>query len=235
MFLGILRDRAERRLRVETLVAVVDTLRTLALLNADVDVPALDVVLLELPDTIELVLDAIGPPLRIELGDVSRWSASQCSLLGCGLRDELYVSRSRRTAGVNPPAGTGRRARRPRGQSSTDALGGGAEAKPMIKLVMLLAVADINVGGTGVSSSTGETRPRAEAMLLPKLSFHFDGFLVIEGAVVKSEGGGRGTGVKLGASGLAGCWWTLGSGGTGGGMRPTMATGTAFIATGLNG
>jgi len=91
-----------RQLVADTLVAVVDTLRALALLyrvNADVDVPALDVVLVELrqlPDTIELALDAIGRPLRTEFGDVARWSASQWSLPGFGLRDELYVSRSRR-------------------------------------------------------------------------------------------------------------------------------------------
>lgn len=82
-----------RQLLAETLVAVVETLRALALLyrvNADVDVPALDVVLIELrqlPDTIELALDATGRPLRTELGDTARSerksaSCAQCSPAG---------------------------------------------------------------------------------------------------------------------------------------------------------
>jgi hypothetical protein len=67
-----------RQLPEETLVAVVDTLRALELLylvNADVDVPALDVVLIELlqlPEAIELALDATGRPLRVLLGDIAR-------------------------------------------------------------------------------------------------------------------------------------------------------------------
>jgi hypothetical protein len=231
MFLGILglvAFRADggcgfepvvRQLVADTLVAVVDTLRTLALLyrvNADVDVPALEVVLVELrqlPDTIELALDPIGRPLRTEFGDVARSeckSASQWSLPGCGLRDELYVSRSRRVAGSKPPAGTGSRARRPRGRSSADALGadGGEASSPMIRLVTLLAVADIKVGGTGRSgmvSSTGETRPTFKALLLPKLSFHFDGFFVIEGAGMESEAEAGGATAGLGATGF-GVW-----------------------------
>jgi len=67
-----------RQLLAETLVAVVETLRTLALLyrvNADVEVPALDVVLIELrqlPETIELALDPTGRPLRTEFGETAR-------------------------------------------------------------------------------------------------------------------------------------------------------------------
>jgi len=139
-----------RQLLAEVLVAVVETLRALALLyrvNADVDVPALDVVLMELrqlPDTIELALDPTGRPLRTELGEIARCdriSASHDeSPLGCGLRDELYVSRSRRIPGSTiSPGGTGRRARRPRGHSSAaGALGaddGGGALSPMIRLV----------------------------------------------------------------------------------------------------
>lgn len=82
-----------RQLLADTLVAVVDTLRALALLyrvNADVDVPALEVVLIELrqlPETIELALEATGRPLRTELGDTARSdrrsvSCAQCSELG---------------------------------------------------------------------------------------------------------------------------------------------------------
>jgi hypothetical protein len=188
-----------RQLAAETLVAMVETLRALALLyrvNADVDVPALDVVLTELrqlPDTIELALDPTGRPLRTELGEVARSDrrcASQWSLSGSGLRDELYVSRSRRMPGSMVPV-TGIRARRPRGQSSEGALGteGGGALNPMIRLVTLLAVADIGIGVSGEASSTGETRPSAAALLLPKLSFHFDGFLVMGRAGVE-EGAG---------------------------------------------
>lgn len=67
-----------RQLVEETLVAVVETLRTLELLyrvNADVDVPALEVVLIELRqfvETIELALDATGRPLRTLLGETGR-------------------------------------------------------------------------------------------------------------------------------------------------------------------
>jgi hypothetical protein len=69
-----------RQLVDETLVAVVETLRVLELLkrvNAEVEVPALDVVLIELrqlDDTTELALDATGRPLRVLLGDTARGS-----------------------------------------------------------------------------------------------------------------------------------------------------------------
>jgi len=67
-----------RQLVDDTLVAVVDMLRALELLyrvKADVDVPALDVVLMELRqllDTMELALDATGRPLRVLLGETAR-------------------------------------------------------------------------------------------------------------------------------------------------------------------
>jgi hypothetical protein len=67
-----------RQLLADTLVAVVETLRVLALLyrvKADVDVPALEVVLNELrqlPETIELELEATARWLRVELGDTAR-------------------------------------------------------------------------------------------------------------------------------------------------------------------
>lgn len=67
-----------RQLVEETLVAVVDILRELELLyrvNAEVDVPALEVVLIELRqlvETIELALDATGRPLRVLLGEMAR-------------------------------------------------------------------------------------------------------------------------------------------------------------------
>jgi hypothetical protein len=67
-----------RQLAEETLVAVVEILRVLELLyrvKADVEVPALDVVLIELRqllDIIELALDATGRPLRVLLGETAR-------------------------------------------------------------------------------------------------------------------------------------------------------------------
>lgn len=68
------------QLVLDTLVAVVEILRMLELLyrvNAEVDVPALEVVLIELrqfPDTIELALEATGPrPLLVLLGEIARW------------------------------------------------------------------------------------------------------------------------------------------------------------------
>jgi len=69
-----------RQLLEDTLVAAVDTLRMLELLylvKADVDVPALDVVLIELRqllDTTELELEARGRPLRVLLGEMARLS-----------------------------------------------------------------------------------------------------------------------------------------------------------------
>jgi hypothetical protein len=67
-----------RQLVEDTLVAVVETLRKLELLyrvKAEVEVPALDVVLIELrqfPETIELALDATGRALRVLLGETPR-------------------------------------------------------------------------------------------------------------------------------------------------------------------
>jgi len=67
-----------RQLVEDTLVAVVEMLRELLLLyrvKAEVDVPALEVVLIELrqlPDTIELALDATGRPLRVLFGEIAR-------------------------------------------------------------------------------------------------------------------------------------------------------------------
>lgn len=67
-----------RQLLDDTLVAVVEMLRALELLyrvKADVEVPALEVVLIELRqllDTTELALDARGRPLRVLLGEIAR-------------------------------------------------------------------------------------------------------------------------------------------------------------------
>lgn len=67
-----------RQLVEDILVAAVDTLRVLELLyrvNADVEVPALDMVLAEerqLVDAIELALEVRGRPLRVLLGETFR-------------------------------------------------------------------------------------------------------------------------------------------------------------------
>jgi len=67
-----------RQLFEETLVAAVDTLRTLELLyrvNAELDMLAFEVVLIELrqlPDATELALEASGRPLRVLLGEIAR-------------------------------------------------------------------------------------------------------------------------------------------------------------------
>jgi len=98
-----------RQLLFDTLVAVVDMLRILELLylvKADVDVPALEVLveLRQLVDTIELALDAtVGcRELRVLLGDKPRLlllpmseSGDQCSALGWGLDDIPWPRRPR--------------------------------------------------------------------------------------------------------------------------------------------
>ena len=81
--------------------------------------------------------------------------------------------------------------------------GFGGASKPIMRLVTLLAIADIgcacvnSIEAGGEASSRGETLPaegevaalaRAEALFLPKLSFHFDGFFVT-GAGVGGAGG----------------------------------------------
>lgn len=60
---------------------------------------------------------------------------------------------------------------------ATGAEWGGA-LRPIMRLVTLLAVADMAWSGEAMGSSTGEIGTMAAAALLPKLSFHFDGFFV---------------------------------------------------------
>lgn len=90
-----------RQLVEDTLVAAVETLRMLELLyrvKAEVEVPALDVVLIELrqfPETIELALDATGRALRVLLGDTPRlYRLSGNTRFSCdsGLGDDLSAS-----------------------------------------------------------------------------------------------------------------------------------------------
>jgi hypothetical protein len=67
-----------RQLVEDTLVAAVETLRALELLyrvKAEVEVPALDVVLVELrqlPEGMGLALDGMGRPLRVLVGETPR-------------------------------------------------------------------------------------------------------------------------------------------------------------------
>lgn len=90
-----------RQLAEDTLVAAVETLLTLELLyrvKAEVEVSALDVVLMELrqfPETMELALDATGRPLRVLLGETPRlyrlsWNTRRS--LDSGLGDGLWVN-----------------------------------------------------------------------------------------------------------------------------------------------
>jgi len=77
---------------------------------------------------------------------------------------------------------------------------GSAALRPLRRLDTLLAVAiawegDKSRDAGGEASSTGEIRPAAaaalasaEALFLPKLSFHFDGFLVTGGRVEVTGG-----------------------------------------------
>jgi len=87
-----------RQLVDDTLVAAVETLRTLLLLyrvKAEVEVPALEVVLIELrqfPDTMELELDATGRPLRELVGETPRLPRLPANVRGSrdsGLGDDL--------------------------------------------------------------------------------------------------------------------------------------------------
>jgi hypothetical protein len=175
-----------RQLADDTLVAVVEMLRVLELLylvNAEVEVPALDVVLIELrqlDETTELALDAIGRPLRVLLGDTPRLSYSPYP------GDRLWFLLK---AGVSCSL-----TRRPRFQVSETGMGlfricdGGGALRALMRLVTLLAVVERGSGGEpssdvdGDASSTGDTRPvKDEPELLPKLSFHFDGFFVTGG------------------------------------------------------
>lgn len=169
-------------------MAAVDTLRVLLLLylvNAEVDVPALEAVLVELRqllEAIELELDASGRPLLVLLGDTARSELpSPVIYEGKGERPpvlELFVERG----------GERSRPRRPlrHDEASSalewfDAEEGGGALRPIIKLLTLLAVVvmvellskwvwDVGSG----TSSTGETDA---ACAFPKLSFHLDGFL----------------------------------------------------------
>lgn len=207
------------QLAEETLVAVVDTLRVLELLyrvNADVEVLALDVVLIELrqlEDTTELALDPAGRPLRVLFGEIARserrswWCAhASCDALGVYPGDLLICLAAR---------GKSRVPRRPLlqvGEASVTVLDDegdetwGGALRPMRRLDTLLAVVamawegDKSRDGGGETSSTGEIRPAAaaalasaEALFLPKLSFHFDGFLVTGGRaeVMGGEAGGE--------------------------------------------
>lgn len=226
-----------RQLVEDTLVAVVEMLRELLLLyrvKAEVDVPALEVVLMELRqllDTIELALDATGRPLRVLFGEIARSDRlsgyPQWSAFASGLRDDL-CARDLLLAFVG---GIGALARRPRfhvdplSLAAAGVWGEGA-LRPIMRFVTLLAVVDMggdpprskDVGGE--TSSTGETRPVAGVLFLPKLSFHLDGFLVTGGGTVFGEDGGEGSVLRVPLRGAV-------SKGCGRGKRETGSNGSA--------
>lgn len=200
------------QLAEDTLVAIVDTLRVLELLyrvNADVEVLALDVVLIELrqfAETTELVLDPAGRPLRVLFGEIARserrsWWYAHASCAAFGLVEGMYPGDLLICLGV-PGRGKSRTPRRPRPQVEEASMSvlddegrtGVGASRPMRTLDTLLAVVaitwegDKSRGAGGEASSTGEIRPAAvaalasaEALFLPKLSFHIDGFLVTGG------------------------------------------------------
>jgi len=173
----------------ETLVAMVDTLRVLELLyrvNADVEVLALDVVLIELrqfAETTELALDPAGRPLRVLFGEIARrsWWYAHGSCGAFGLVEGMYPGDLLICLGVP-------------GVLDDEGRTGVGASRPMRTLDTLLAVVaitwegDKSRGAGGKASSTGEIRPAAvaalgsaEALFLPKPSFHIDGFLVTGG------------------------------------------------------
>jgi len=161
-----------RQLAEETLVAVVEMLRALELLylvNAEVDVPALLDVLIELrqfDDTTELALDPIGRPLRVLFGDTARTEGfdrwSHCSGGAGGLVESAYpgdrlgvfTGREREAEGIEEGASRARRPRLQVEEASVSAFegaageleecwGGDGAFKPMRRLVTLLAVVAI--------------------------------------------------------------------------------------------
>jgi len=189
----------------ETLVAVVDILRVLELLylvNADVDVAALEVVLMELRqllEAIELALDVKGRPLRVLLGETARGDRrseyTHCSTMAGGLTDVELPCGFRLYTLFLP--------RRPLPQaaelSSVRGVAPAVALRLMIRSVTLLAVVVIpfDIGGSVAEEGSSEgLRSAVEALFLPNPSLHFDGFLV--------------TGVGTGTCGTAGNARTLG-------------------------
>ena len=213
-----------RQLAEETLVAVVDILRALELLyrvNADVEVLALDVVLVELRQ--------FGRPLRMLFGEIAR--SERCAHGSCGtfgLVEDMYPG-DLLICLADPGRGKSCVLRRPRLQVEEasmsvldDERGGteGAALRPLRRVDTLLAVVALAWEGVksrdagGEASSTGEIPPAAaaalasaEALFLPKLSFHFDGFLVTGGRVEvtggETGGGSGGRGLVNNAEGIA--------------------------------
>jgi hypothetical protein len=223
------------QLAEETLVAVVDILRALELLyrvNADVEVLALEVVLIELrqfDDTTELA-DPAGRPLRVLFGEIARserrsWWYAHGSCGAFGLVGGMYPG-DLLICLTDPGRGKSRAPRRPRLQVEETSMSvfdderrgaWGAALRPLRRLDTLLAIAWLGVKSRdagGETSSTGEIRPAAaaalasaEALFLPKLSFHFDGFLVTGGRVEvtggEAGGGSEGRGLVNNALGIA--------------------------------
>ena len=159
----------------------------------------------------ELALEARYLPLLVDVGDTPRFStlSAHFSIWDCDpappvlpygeffLRPRVYVESSRGCAGCVGPWRTdgcclaGER----------EDLGGGGP-NPKTRFVTLLAVLDICLPSMVTGSSTaglgvGTVGVRSP-LLLPKLSFHFDGFLVtvgVDGTASLGMGGTGGTGV----------------------------------------
>lgn len=170
--------------------------------------PALEVVLIELrqfPDTTELALEASGRPLRVLLGEIAR--SERLS----GKRSRFVCDREAKDARDLPAdlfefwPGEESLVRRPRvqGEEASSGLKGGPAGgtargagafKPMMRLVTLLTVEAAGCDGSGagggwvISSAEARFAVSVDALALPKLSFHREGFFV-----------GTGTGADDGA------------------------------------
>lgn len=167
-----------RQLPEDKLVAAVATLRTLPLLyrvNADVDVPALDIELRQLfDDAMELALEASGRPLRVLVGETprlltgetarwERWSTPcgpRCSKLLFDVNMELEDGPQVLALLAYWPYGWVFFGRRPRlfqlpmsSGSGFKEDGAGGALRLMRRLVTLLAVEDIGLLGADACST----------------------------------------------------------------------------------
>ena len=201
----------------EMFVATVEELLLLYLVNAEDEVVALlmlFVVLmldLQLLLAIELALEARYLPLLVDVGDTPRFStlSAHLSMWDCDpvtlllpygeffLRPRVYVESSKGCRGCVGPWRTEVCCL----EGDREDLGGGG-LNPKTRFVTLLAVLDICLPSTVTDSSTAGlgvgTMGLRSPLLLPKVSFHFDGFLVTVGVGGTASLGIGGTGISEG-------------------------------------
>ena len=189
------------------LVATVEALLLLNFVKAEEEVFGLLVLFvvlvlnLQLLLAIELALEAKYLPLLVDVGEPPRFStlSAHFSIWDCDplppllpygeffLRPRLNVESSKGCADCMGSWWMGVRIGGERG-----------EANPRTRLVTLLAVLDICLPSTVVDSSAAgegaETVGVRSPLLLPIMSFHFDGFLVMVGVGGTDSLGMGGTG-----------------------------------------